>query len=246
MILAKAKPFRRWIGDVLFGPDISIDVAKNIPSSANLMKFRADFEYADFVSDVNRPYQGARLDFGGGFETDRDFEATNLLGEFEYRPLLKGLYDPVSDEDVGTGHIVEIALGIEGGSSLQDRTFKKDDIDGTLKVPRFGILRVRPRVRFFLERKFSPDFSLSLNIASHLRVLLAEERMGEVINVPMGEAVAKTLSLRRADGFKPYSTATVLIGFSKRFALAIDYKNGTSPPLFQNVNTVSTGFVFKR
>lgn len=244
----KFQPTVGWAGPFLFRPQILADVAKNQPASANAIKFAALFDYTDLVGEGS--YLGHRIEWGGAFETDRDFDSTNLLFEFDYKPFIRGIYrtrelrtqgnaaallnnglidslDAAPQAAWGAGF--EIFLGIEAGSSLRDRTV------ASLSVPSYSIFRLRPKLHGFLEYK-----RLCLDVSSSWRFLASDEFLPQALD-------DGSFSLSSVDGFKPYSAAVFTIGLdsTRNIALAFEYANGAAPPLYRTINTGSVGLVIK-
>ncbi len=244
----KLKPTVGWVGPFLFRPEVLADVAKNQPSSANSIKFAALFDYTKLVGE--KGYLGHRLESGGAFETDQDFDNSNLLFEFDYKPLIQGIYrtrelrtqqkassllnaglidslDNAPEAAWGAG--LEIFIGLEAGSSLRDRTVS------TVEIPSYSIFRLRPRLHGFFEYK-----RLGVDVSSTLRFLASDEFLP-------GRLEDGRRFLKIVDGFKPFSVATFTIGLdsTKNISLAFAYKNGGAPPIFRTVNTGSVGIVIK-
>lgn len=246
-----------FLGNFLIQPNIVADIGTN--DFAKKSDDTIQVGVNAFITKLGKPesfFQGIRFGPGIAYESNLHFRKNNLLGIFESRPLLKGLYESretrrlraaaeanpkltsaglIDSDKFPWGRGVEMFLGLEAGGSLRAQEFQNKAKTTTLDVPTYAIFRFRPRLHMFLEYR-----RLTFDVSQTFRLLATPEYVGE-------ELPDSTIRLRRVFGFQPYSEVTALYAFdqSKHLNLSITYKRGAQPPVFNHANNVTTGFTIK-
>lgn len=240
-----------WIGKFLAQPDIVVDTgtndfARKTDDSIKLGMTTSKTSLSSFGQIVYGP--------GIAYETNYGFKKNNLVGTFEARFIPDGWFltremrrlnkaaelrtlslDDIPASDFKFGRGVEFFLGVDIGGSLRAQDFSNKAKTASILVPRYSILRFRPKLHAFVEYD-----RLTLDWSGTLRLLAQTEFVGE-------EQADKTLNLRHVDGARGFMETTLSFGIdqSKHVNLAITYKRGSQPPSFKHTDSVLTGFVLK-
>ncbi|HVF57873.1 MAG TPA: hypothetical protein VM934_17105 [Pyrinomonadaceae bacterium] len=240
-----------WLGRFLVQPDLAVDIG-------TIDFARKTDDSIRLGLTANRTFQNPHIQivYGPGitYETNLGFKKNNLVGTFDSRFIPEGWYktremrrlnravelkklslDDIPASAFKFGRGLEFFLGMEAGGSLREQVFMNKAKTASIDVPRYSILRFRPRVHAFMEYdRFTLDWS------GTLRLLGRTELVGE-------EQADKTLNMRRVRGARGLMETTLSFGIdeSKHWNVAVTYKRGSQPPNFKHTNSVTTGFIVK-
>ena len=241
-----------WIGNFLAQPDIFADTGTNDFARKTDDSIRLGMT----TTRTSKSSFGFIL-YGPGFsyETNYGFKKNNLVGNFEARFIPVGWYrtremrrfekaaesgelalDKVRASDFKFGRGIEFFLGMEAGGSVREQEFFNKAKTTSIPVPRYSIVRFRPRLHAFIEYD-----RVTLDWSGTLRVLGTNELVAEE------QPNNRGLNLRRIDGARGIMETVLSFGIdeSKHINLAITYKRGSQPPNFKHTHSVLTGFVIK-
>lgn len=250
----KAQPLFQMAGSWLFRPELTASVSKNGPRSSNSIRVAGLFSRTAVRRESAFVYQTVFL--GPSIEADRNFDRVNAIADLRWQPGIRNLYRPREIERIiraaqsgnrtdelaltRIGYGLEFRLGAEAGSSASHQTVTNSLGNQSLEIDRYTVLRARPHVNAFYEVGLPLDWQLTLNVSSSLRYLFTEE-------LTAVENADRSLSLRKIEGFAPYTEASLSLSFDpgQHVALALTYKDGSEPPVFVEVEKYSVGVVLK-
>jgi hypothetical protein len=196
------------------------------------------------------------------YETDRTGGKRNLIADIDFKLLVKGTYNPLARrnrialndqmrsennyqlemEDLKNpkwiGYSLQAFVGSELGGALYSQeidfqqTVDGSKVDKTLKLPQYGIVRLRPKVAAALEIR-----KLTLSATGTARYLANTE--------PTPRKLAdKTYIQANRKGWLGYGEFSIAYLLKSVISVDVTYKVGAVPPVFQRVNTVQSGIVY--
>lgn len=193
-----------------------------------------------------------RFAYGPRFETDRNFQRINTLGEvrfdFDFWRLLGGIADKRSMilgdlknnakyrakadllEGPNWGFSLLPYLEFDGGGHANQETVTNKKTKTSLEVPRHGIFRIYAGGVAKIEYKRA-----SLKIDSAMIEMATEEKIGVVTDTGV--------VLRQVRGIQPHSLASFDFGMdpARHYVFSLSYENGRSAPNFEYLNKFTSG-----
>lgn len=233
-------------------PEADANVGIRDQDFGNSVTFLANLRYSHLDPFAEQQFfPGYRLVAAPKFETDKEFDRGNLLGRFEFSPIISRLYltreirtqekakraglDATAVRPAQYGRGLQLFFAVEAGGSLLDVKEISSNMSSTLIVPTYSIVRLAPQLTGFLE--FG---RVSVTVDSTFRFLLNEE-------LSSIENSNGTLFLRKLSGFRPLSKGTLEWAFdpAKHVSVVLTYTNGYETPKFDHQNKVQTGVAFR-
>lgn len=199
------------------------------------------------------------------YETDKEFDRSNLLGSVDIKYNFKHFYNTqsirvlkryykilqdiqqknlppntiapqLSDIPVPRfGYGVDFHTGIEAGGALVDKTVTASVGKATLILPQYAICRIVPQLHGILQIW---KISTDSNIVA--RYLVATENT-------VLETKTNALHLERLQTWRAIGTvnATYTESAASHFGVTIKYQNGFDAPKYARVNSVQAGLLIK-
>jgi hypothetical protein len=193
-----------------------------------------------------------RFAFGPRFETDRDFQRINTLGEARFdldfwrligaigdkRAMILGdlknsakyraKADLLEGPDFGFSFLPYVEF--DAGGHVNQETVTNSKAKTSLEVPRHGIFRVYAGGVAKFEYKRA---SLKLDFA--MIEMATEEEIGVVTSTGV--------ALRRVTGIQPHSLASLDFGMdpARHYVLSFSYENGRAAPNFEYLSKFASG-----
>lgn len=248
-----------------FDPTLTADIGLRSAKTANSLTFNFPFRY-DFLfndSKVSKTYNDfkklpwyelsdIRLSIGPKFETDRQFNRINTLGEIKFdfdfprlQPSMQKINNFLSAsltdeqrelfEGVDHGFSINPYLLFDFGGHANNEIVVNTAKKVSVFVPSHPIVRSYVGAIMTFEGKLLAH-AVTLTIDGYVVNLGTVEKIGFTTNDGVG--------FRRIRGFHPHSKTTFKFNIdpSKHYALTVDYENGRSSPNFEYLNKVTTGF----
>lgn len=253
------------------GPAASADVGNNKLSGqtyTDTIDFGFTAQKPHFFRDAPHPVLGEVLFVTGAkYETDKEFDRDDVLGTADLRFNFSGLYHtrqvgalqrfsramkqyeervnagqkPAYTPQVDdfqpplVGYALDFHTGIEAGGSIIDTTVHASTGKATEVLPAYSIFRFVPQVHGLLE---VGKVSFDANMTGRGLTLTENTVL---------ETASDTLFLKQVSGWKGLLTLTNTYAFDPQghFAINFIFKDGFAPPVYQRVNAVQAGLLFK-
>jgi hypothetical protein len=193
-----------------------------------------------------------RFAFGPRFETDRNFQRINTLGEARFdldfwrligaigdkRTMILGdlknsakyhaKADLLEGPDFGFSFLPYVEF--DAGGHVNQETVTNSKAKASLEVPRHGIFRVYAGGVAKFEYKRA-----SLKLDSAMIEMATEEEIGVV--------TSSGVALRRVTGIQPHSLASLDFGMdpARHYVLSFSYENGRAAPNFEYLSKFASG-----
>jgi hypothetical protein len=195
------------------------------------------------------------------YETDKQFDRNNLLAVIDFRYNFKHLYRTQSIATLQhyytkllaarAAHTSEPTLGeikpatigyaldfhtiLEAGGALRDTTVSATTGPAKLALPVYSIARIAPQIHGLLQ----------ISRAS-IDATITGRYLATIENTAV-QTPTNALYLEHIQGWKGVGTITALYNLDTlgHFCLNFEYRDGFTPPVYQRVNGVQAGLLFK-